>query len=161
MEVDLGLRTGAADAKCSPDRLAQCNGYRDRDWETRAGMVELRIPKLCKGSYFLSSSIAEKALTAVLQQACVQCFGSTDRGRVGVRRSIRRSSCGTRRGRTRRAPSYGSAQRCRWFSGSWSWCGCGRRPRPPDRARIRDARDCRNSVPQSASTRQSFTSWAS
>src|SRR5438105_14048385 len=25
----------------------------------------------------------------------------------------------------------------RWSAGSWSWCGCGRRPRPPDRARIR------------------------
>jgi len=38
----------------SPMRLAQLNGYHDRDWETPAPNVELRIPKLRKGSYFPS-----------------------------------------------------------------------------------------------------------
>ena len=52
MELEVGAVTGAAYDEKDPARLAQRNGYRDRDWETRAGKVELRIPKLRKGSDF-------------------------------------------------------------------------------------------------------------
>ena len=76
MEMEVAGLTGAAYGEKSPDRLAQRNGYRDRAWETRAGSVELRIPKLRKGSYlpfFLEPRrLAEKALTAVIQEAYVQ-----------------------------------------------------------------------------------------
>jgi putative transposase len=73
MELEVGAVTGAARGE---SRRVQRNGYRDRDWETRAGAVELRIPKLRRGSYFPSflepRRTAEKALTAVIQEAYVQ-----------------------------------------------------------------------------------------
>jgi putative transposase len=75
MELEVEGLTGAAHGERSPDRINQGNGYRDRAWETRAGTVELRIPKLRKGSYlpaFLEPRrLAEKALAAVVQEAYV------------------------------------------------------------------------------------------
>ena len=76
MELEVQGQTGAGYGERAPDRLAQRNGYRDRIWETRAGTVELHIPKLRKGSYFPGflepRRVAEKALTAVIQEAYVQ-----------------------------------------------------------------------------------------
>jgi transposase-like protein len=76
MELDVENLTGAAHGARDPDRLTYRNGYRDRMWETRAGTVDLRIPKLRKGSYFPGFLeprwMAEKALTAVIQEAYVQ-----------------------------------------------------------------------------------------
>ncbi len=54
MELETEAACGAAHGERSTDRLVRRNGYRERDWETRAGTVELRIPRLCKGSYFPS-----------------------------------------------------------------------------------------------------------
>ena len=76
MELETEPLCGAAHGERSADRLNQRNGYRERDWETRAGTVELRIPKLRRGSYFPAflepRRTAEKALTAVIQEAYVQ-----------------------------------------------------------------------------------------
>ena len=76
MELDVESLTGAPHGARAPDRLTHRNGYREREWETRAGTVELRIPKLRKGSYFPGflepRRMAEKALTAVIQEAYVQ-----------------------------------------------------------------------------------------
>lgn len=69
MELEVEARTGAAKGARSPLREVQRNGYRDRDWDTRAGRIALEIPKLRKGSYFPSflepRRTAEKALVAL------------------------------------------------------------------------------------------------
>ncbi len=76
MEMEVEATTGAPRGARSPTRAVQRNGYRERAWETRAGRVDLAIPKLRKGSYFPSflepRRTAEKALVAVIQEAYVQ-----------------------------------------------------------------------------------------
>jgi putative transposase len=76
MEAEVGARTGATHGVRDPARQVQRNGYRERAWETRVGRIDLAIPKLRKGSYFPSflepRRTAEKALTAVIQEAYIQ-----------------------------------------------------------------------------------------
>ena len=87
MEMEVGALTGAAYGEKNPERRAQRNGYRDRAWETRAGTVELRSPKLRTGSYFPGflepRRMAEKALTAVIQEAYIQGISTRRRSRQG------------------------------------------------------------------------------
>ncbi|WIW90539.1 IS256 family transposase (plasmid) [Sphingobium sp. V4] len=77
MEAEVQALTGAPHGARDPAvREVQRNGYRERSWETRAGHIDLEIPRLRKGSYFPSflepRRTAEKALTAVIQEAYVQ-----------------------------------------------------------------------------------------
>ena len=76
MALEVEGLTGAAHGERTPERITQRNGYRERAWETRAGTVALRIPKLRTGSYFPGflepRRMAEKALTAVIQEAYIQ-----------------------------------------------------------------------------------------
>jgi len=76
MDLEVEGLTGAGHGERRAERITHRNGYRERDWETRAGTVELRIPKLRKGSYYPGflepRRMAEKALTAVVQEAYVQ-----------------------------------------------------------------------------------------
>ncbi len=75
MALETDTLCGAGHGERTVERINHRNGFRDRDWETRAGTVELRIPKLRKGSYFPGflepRCMAEKALTAVIQEAYV------------------------------------------------------------------------------------------
>ena len=52
MALETDALCGAGHGERTAERINQRNGFRDRDWETRAGTVELRIPNLRKGSYF-------------------------------------------------------------------------------------------------------------
>jgi len=76
MDMDAESLCAAAYGERSPERLNSRNGYRERLWETRAGSVDLKIPKLRKGSYFPGflepRRTAEKALAAVVQEAYIQ-----------------------------------------------------------------------------------------
>jgi putative transposase len=76
MEFDAENRCGAAYGERGVPRANSRNGYRDRTWETRAGAIDLKIPKLRQGSYFPSflepRRTAEKALVAVIQEAYIQ-----------------------------------------------------------------------------------------
>jgi putative transposase len=76
MDLEVESLTGAAHGERSALRTNHRNGYRERAWETRVGTVELDIPKLRKGSYFPAflepRRTAEKALTAVIQEAYIQ-----------------------------------------------------------------------------------------
>ena len=65
MELEVQGLTGAAPGERTAERINQRNGYRDRAWETRAGTVELRIPKLRKGSY-LPGFLEPRRLSAVV-----------------------------------------------------------------------------------------------
>ena len=75
MELEVEARTGVPAGVRSPERLNHRNGYRERAWDTRAGRIDLAIPKQRKGSNLPSflepRRTAEKALTAVIQEAYV------------------------------------------------------------------------------------------
>jgi putative transposase len=80
MEAEVSELIGAEHGQRSEERLTHRNGYRSRRWDTRAGELELAIPKIRRGSYFPSflepRRRSEQALVSVIQQAYV-CGVST------------------------------------------------------------------------------------
>jgi putative transposase len=76
MEAEVSELVGAERGERAPEeRLTHRNGYRTRSWSTRAGEIELAIPKLRRGSYFPSflepRKRSEQALVSVVQEAYV------------------------------------------------------------------------------------------
>lgn len=76
MEAEIEQATGASKYERSDSRSTHRNGYREREWATRVGNVQLQIPRLRRGSYFPSFLEAykrtERAVLAVVQEAYVK-----------------------------------------------------------------------------------------
>src|SRR5204862_219387 len=76
MELEVSQQVAAEKYERSPLRQGQRNGYRERDWDTRVGTIELQVPRVRDGSYFPSllepRRRAERAMLAVVQEAYVQ-----------------------------------------------------------------------------------------
>ena len=75
MEMEVQHHVGAGRHERSASRTGQRNGYRERNWDTRVGTVELKVPRVRDSSYFPSllepRRRAERALAAVVQEAYV------------------------------------------------------------------------------------------
>ncbi len=132
MELDVEGRCGAGYDEKSPERLDSRNGYRERTWDTRAGSVELNIPKLRQGTYFPEFQeprcTAEKALTAVIQEAYVQGISARSvddlfkaLGMSGVSKRQVSRLCSELGGR-RRGRASGDADKARWRDESQRQC---------------------------------------
>jgi mutator family transposase len=70
MDADVEVRCNAGYGEVTPQRVNSRNGYRQREWDTRAGTIELAIPKLRAGSYYPEflehRRRAERALASVV-----------------------------------------------------------------------------------------------
>src|SRR5512146_2070896 len=133
MELDVESRCGAGYDEKSAERINSRNGYRERTWDTRAGSVELKIPKLRQGSYN----------TLVPGAAAYRREGAHRRDPGGLRAGHLhplggRAGQGARHGRRLQEPSQPAVRRARRARG--------RLPRPPHRRRLAvpvDRRDLR------------------
>jgi transposase-like protein len=75
MEMEVEEHIGAGRYERTEGRSAHRNGYRERTWDTRAGAIELKVPRVRDSSYFPSllepRRRAERALSAVVQEAYI------------------------------------------------------------------------------------------
>jgi len=76
MELEVTQQVGAERYERTLTRTGQRNGYREREWDTRVGTIELQVPRVRDSSFFPSllepRKRAERALVAVVQEAYVQ-----------------------------------------------------------------------------------------
>ena len=75
MELEVSQHLGAERHERTSERTGQRNGYRERQWDTRVGSIDLRVPRVRDGGFIPSllepRKRAEQALVAVVQEAYV------------------------------------------------------------------------------------------
>jgi putative transposase len=76
MGAEADHQCGAEHGSRSPERINHRNGYRSRRWDTRVGTIDLRIPKLRRGTYFPDFLLeprrrSERALVNVIAESYV------------------------------------------------------------------------------------------
>jgi putative transposase len=103
MSAQADQQCGAEYGNRSQGRTNQRNGYRAREWDIRAGTIELAVPKLRQGTYFPDWLLthrrrAEQALVTVV--ATRRAAGRATRGQVAV------PLAGQRDGRALRHPGH-------------------------------------------------------
>lgn len=75
MGAETDAMCGAGFGERSEERVNHRNGYRQRDWDTRAGTIELDIPRLRQGSYFPDWLLQpRKRAERALAQVVVECY---------------------------------------------------------------------------------------
>ena len=76
MELEVTQHVGAERHERTAERTGQRNGYRERQWDTRVGSIDLQVPRVRDGSFYPAllepRRRAERALVAVVQEAYVQ-----------------------------------------------------------------------------------------
>lgn len=77
MSAEASMQCQAGYGERSDDRVNSRNGYRERRWDTRAGTIDLQVPKLREGTYYPAWLLthrrrAEQALASVIAQAYIE-----------------------------------------------------------------------------------------
>ena len=77
MSAEASMQCQAGYGERTDDRVNSRNGYRERRWDTRAGTIDLAVPKLREGTYYPAWLLthrrrAEQALASVIAQAYIE-----------------------------------------------------------------------------------------
>jgi putative transposase len=115
MEAEVSAQIGAEHSERTLSRVTHRNGYRLRDWDTRAGTIELAIPRVRQGSYLPSilepRRRAERALTAVVAQCYVE--GVSTRRVEDIAQAMASPAC-----RSPRSPGSAPSSTSSWQRGA-------------------------------------------